>query len=312
MRKKLLPLFLLATTFGFSQVTVFEDNFDSYNDFIITGIGNWQTLDLDQLNTYTGGTPQGVNPNWANAGAPMAYQIFNPSNANVSNATSGEEVRNFDPRSGAKYAACWAGSPNSNGQTATANNDWLISPPINLTGFTGSSLSVWVKSMSNTYGLEKYRIGVYVGSGDPTSASDFTIISGGSDLTAPYPNWVERVQSLSAYDGQTIRVGIQCKTPDAYMFMVDDFKVTANSLSSENFLASKFNVSPNPAQDEVRISRGADLEISNVKISDINGRIVKTIDGNVEVISLTDLTSGVYMMTIQSSSGIATKKLVKN
>lgn len=46
-----------------------------------------------------------------NANAKMAYQIFNPSQANVSNDSTGVtgETRNFDPHSGNKYAACWAG-----------------------------------------------------------------------------------------------------------------------------------------------------------------------------------------------------------
>ena len=309
MKKQLLFMFLLASSFGYSQITVFEDNFDSYNDFIIADIGQWGVLDIDFLNTYTGGTEG--DPAWDNAGAPQAFQIFNPTTALVTNATSGSELRNFDPHSGAKFAACWAGVPAA---PVTANNDWLISPPINLSGATGASLSVWVKSMSSSYGLEKYRIGVYVGSGTPIQASDFTIISGGADLTAPFPNWAERTQSLSAYDGQTIRVAIQCKSSDAYMFMVDDFKVTVATLGVDEFLTSKFSVYPNPVKNSVYVSNKENINVSGITITDLNGRVVKTVKTNnisdVEV-NISELATGMYVMNINSDQGIATKKIVK-
>ena len=52
MKKILLSAFLAFGLNANSQTTLFEDNFDSYTDFAITGFGNWSTLDLDLLNTY--------------------------------------------------------------------------------------------------------------------------------------------------------------------------------------------------------------------------------------------------------------------
>ena len=138
----------------------------------------------------------------------------------VTNATSGTETRNFDPRSGAKYAAAWAAVPGA----SPANDDWLVSPVLSL-GASGNSVSFWVKAMSNSYGPENYNVGVYVGSGTPTSGADFTLISPAS-LTAPYAVWTEDTYDLSAYNNQDIRIGIHCISADRYMFMVDDFSVT--------------------------------------------------------------------------------------
>ena len=316
MKKFLLSVALFASLVSSAQVTIFEDSFDTYDDFLISGFGDWQTLDLDLLTTYTGGaTP----PTWANANAAQAFQIFNPTAALVTNATNGvggsTESRNFDPRTGLKYAASWASSPSTTGG-ATANEDWLISPSISLVGATGASLSIWVKSMSNSYGLEKYRIGVYTGTGMPTATSDFTIISGLLDLTAPYPAWAERTQSLATYQGQTIKIGIQCKTPDAYMFMVDDFKVTATSvLGTESFLSSAFTIAPNPANNFITVSNTQNILINEVKISDLNGRVVKQIGfdkvSNLNI-NVSDLASGVYMMNITSDKGSLIKKIIKN
>ena len=312
MKKTLLSLFALFSIATYSQITVFEDSFDTYDDFIITGIGDWQTLDIDGLATYTGGLPTG-GTEWPNSFQPQAFQIFNPSSAGVTNATNGvggeTENRNFDPRTGSKYAACWAGLPSTTGGP-TANEDWLISPPIDLTGATGASLSIWVKSMSDSYGLESYRIGVYTGSGTPVSSSDFTVISGLGPLSAPYPNWAERVQSLTAYDGQVIRIGIKCQSSDTYMFMVDDFKVTVATMSNSDFVSSKIAVYPNPAKDIINISSD-ELEIQSVVLNDINGRMVKSAT-NLSQINISDLNNGIYFAEITTNEGKSTKKIIKN
>jgi hypothetical protein len=302
---------------GFSQITVFEDSFDTYNDFLITGYGQWQSLDLDLLNTYTGGTVG--TPAWPNAGAPQAFQIFNPTTALTVNGTgdcSATENVNFTPRTGAKFAACWAGVPSSNGQTATANNDWIISPPISLVGATGTQLSIWYKALSDCYGAERFSIGVYVGSGTPTQTSDFTIISPPPYIQATsYTAWTERIQALNAYNGQTIRIGIRCVSPDRYMLMIDDFKVTATTLSTDSFVSSKFAVYPNPVNNIVTISNNGAIQINTVVITDINGRTVKTLNFNGVTetqVNVSELNSGIYFMNIDTNEGIATKKIVKS
>ena len=319
--KKLLLSFLLVTGLSSSaQVTVFEDSFESYDDFLITGVGDWQTLDLDLLNTYTGGLPTGINPNWPNAGAPQAYQIFNPSTTTpqaVTNSTdacstgAGTENRNFDPKTGAKYAACWAGVP----AAQTANNDWLISPVLNL-GTSNNELRFWVKSLSTCYGLEKYRVYVYVGTGTPTMLSDFVLISGVPVVTANLNlTWEEKIYSLNTYSNQAIRIGIRCVSPDAYMLMVDDFKVTSSNLKVDEFFSNKFSAYPNPANSVVTLSNTDNILVTAVSISDINGRTVKNMEVNnlseVEM-NVAELTSGVYFMNVTTDSGKAVKKFIKN
>jgi len=303
MKKILLSLSLLFTAAAAqAQTVLLNENFDSYTDFVISGFGNWQTLDLDQLFTYTGGSD---DPQWANAGAPMAFQIFNPTAAGVTNATSGTEVRNFDPHSGLKYAACWAGSPD----LVTANNDWLVSPAITL-GASANLLSLWVKSMSNSYGLEKYKIGVYVGSGTPTTSSNFTIISGAASLTAPYPNWEQKTFNLDAYAGQTVRIGIQCVSADTYMFMVDDVKVTTGTLATGEVSASKTKTSiyPNPTKGELNIK--TDKKIKTSTVLDVSGRTV--LSSTTQKVDLSSLPKGAYLVKVEFADGTtSTEKVIK-
>jgi hypothetical protein len=312
--KKLLLSFLLVTGLSTSaQVTVFEDSFETYNDFLITGIGDWQTLDLDGLNCY--GVGNGVT--WPNNGVPQAWMVFNPSATTppVQNTTTGvdgaTENTNFNPRTGSKYAACWDAALTGG---APVNNDFIISPVINL-GTTNNELRFWIKSLSDTYGLDRYRVYVYLGTGTPTQLSDFILISGVPSIQAPYPTWEEKIYSLNTYSNQAIRIAIRCVSADIYMLMMDDFKVTSSNLKVDEFFSNKFSAYPNPANSIVTLSNTDNLLVTAVSISDINGRTVKNMEINnlseVEM-NVAELTSGVYFMNVTTDSGKAVKKFIKN
>lgn len=55
MKKNFFILLINFYVFSFSQTVLLDENFESYQDFTINNIGNWQTLDLDLLNTSTFG-----------------------------------------------------------------------------------------------------------------------------------------------------------------------------------------------------------------------------------------------------------------
>ncbi len=80
------------------------------------------------------------------------------------------------------------------------------------------------------------------------------------------------------------------------------------------FLTNMFSISPNPANNLVTIS-SKDNAISNIEMTDLNGRVVKTFKvANVSEtqINISDLLSGVYMTKITSENGVAIKKIIKN
>lgn len=315
MKKLLLSLSLLLTGAAIqAQTVLLNETFDTYTDFAITGFGSWQTLDLDLRPTYTGGgatTDDTWTADWLNAGAPMAFQIFNPSNAGVTNNATvipgvDTEVRNFDPHSGNKFAACWAATQAAAPAPATPNNDWLISPAVTL-GASSNLLSLWVKSLSSTYGLERYKIGVYVGSGTPTAAANFTIISGSAALTAPYTSWTRISYALDAYAGQTVRIGIQCTSNDIYMFMVDDVRITTGSLgTSEATKAKATNIYPNPTKGEINIK--TDKKIKSSTVLDFSGKsVLKSTSDRVDISSLP---KGGYLLQVEFTDGTTTSEKV--
>lgn len=185
------------------------DGFETYPDFNMS-FSPWTTVDLDNFPTY------GIeNTEFPNQYAQMAFMIFNPS-ATTPPMTASAIL----PLSGSKFAACFASD-------GGANNDWLISPQIVLG--SSSSVSFWVKSYTAEYGLERYKVGV---STTNTNPSSFTIISGANYLTAPATAWELKTFDINAYNGQSVYIGIQCISDDAFIFMVDDFEVITSSQAS--------------------------------------------------------------------------------
>jgi len=101
-------------------------------------------------------------------------------------------------------------------------------------------------------------------------------------------------------------------TNQTYLFM-DTLNFTS-VLSSPQFDNFSFSVTPNPAKDNVLVRNANNIAINAIEMTDINGRIVKTVKfSNVTEaqVTVSDLAQGVYMMKIVSDKGIATKKVVK-
>ena len=91
--------------------------------------------------------------------------------------------------------------------------------------------------------------------------------------------------------------------------------VTETPASSDDFIASTFNVYPNPTSNILNVS-GNNLPIRKLGISDINGRAIKTIIPSISSeqmsIDVSDLSAGVYLLVIDTEEGNAVKKFIKN
>ena len=94
---------------------------------------------------------------------------------------------------------------------------------------------------------------------------------------------------------------------------LDTVNITLTSLSTNEFLSSKFLVYPNPANNVINFSNNANAIVSAVDVADLNGRIIKSIKVNATEgqISVSDIAPGVYMMKITTDQGTVTKKIVK-
>jgi hypothetical protein len=96
-------------------------------------------------------------------------------------------------------------------------------------------------------------------------------------------------------------------------FNIDDLTLEV-SASSSSFVTNSISVYPNPATTLVNLSNTENLIFENVTIVDVNGRIVKTVAINLTQtqINVSDLTSGIYFLNIETNEGSTVKKFIKN
>ena len=298
MKKNLLSLLLLSSIGLSAQTIIFQDSFESYADFAIANVGNWTLLDVDGLPTY--GIEQGspaTSVTFANSGSPMAFMVLN----------STASVPVLDPaawsaKTGVKCMAAMGAIPAA---PINANNDYLISPQVQL-GLSGNTVKFWAKAISSGY-PEKFKVGI---STTGTAAANFTMITPAAGVV-PTATWAEYTYALDAYQGQNVYIAIQCVSSDAFALMIDDFKVSATVLGTEDFAKNNFAVYPNPATDILHISNVNKLDITNATITDINGRIIKEVNSSIESINVSSLSSGVYFLKVTTTEGSGITKFVK-
>ncbi|PLX06595.1 MAG: hypothetical protein C0596_14830 [Marinilabiliales bacterium] len=275
------------TKTGYITVTSgggFSYDFEDCTDFAVDNFSPCTTYDGDESTTYG---VDGVDFN--NEGYTGAYMAFN------SSTTSPESSESWDPHGGYKCGACFAA-------TSPANDDWFITPQISLQN--NSSLSFWAKSVTDTYGLERFKVLV---STTNNSTGSFSVISSGSYIEAP-TSWTQYTADLSAYDGQSIYIAFQCVSYDAWAFLIDDLLVETSS-SIENEIAESIHIYPNPSDGIITIA----LPESNAKISVKNmiGQEVTSLftESEQTTIDLSTQDAGIYFIEIEMSSGKFTKKI---
>jgi len=191
----------------------FADSFESYDDFVINP-SPWITWSQYDVQNYgmTGVT-------FPNSNVPYVMLIMNP------NETDPPIVDDNPAQDGDKYAivSVKTGSP-------TLDNKWVITPELSFN--ETSQLNFWGRSITDAYGLERIRVMVSTSGSDP---EDFTKISEGDYMEVPV-DWTEYTYSLSAFAGETGHVAINYVSNDSFIFMLDNFKVTAEEDTPEDLI----------------------------------------------------------------------------
>jgi len=283
------------------------DGFETYPDFAVA-FAPWVNVDVDLSTTYT---ITGVT--FLHGGEAMAYIVFNPAST-----TPPITSASYTPHGGNKFAACFAG-------TTPPNNDWLISQQFNNIG-QNASVSFWAKSVTDAYGLERFKVGI--SSGGTAPANFTTFLSGATYIQAPI-DWTQYTYPIPAsYVGQSCRIGIQCVSNDAFVFMVDDFIMDLGTTSNVDpvtpVVATVLNSNfPNPFNPETTISYAVKGTSSvTVEIYNTKGQRVKTLvnetkaEGNYNVKwDGTDnnnmkVTSGVYFYKMNAGRYTSTRKMI--
>lgn len=181
----------------------FTDDMESHEPFAISGIGGYTLVDNDRSEGTYG--ISGIQ-DYPNAGAAMAWQVFDPQAAGVDLELGFN--RKWIPFSGKQYLVCWGAYSSA---SAIANDDWLISPE--LSG-EAQRISFRIKAFTQGY-TERFRV-LY--STDTKSVSDFVKVAEANFYT-PTSRW--REFSVNLPEGAKY-FAIHCISKDAFALMADN------------------------------------------------------------------------------------------
>lgn len=198
--------------------------------------------------------------------------------------------------------------------TGGLTQDWLVTPQIDLTNYTGTALTFSGGQQYTSLYSTIYTIRISTTS--PTNIGSFTTIATYSE--ADFSGIVEGPQllasdlksvDLAAYDGQQIYVAFVMEQDDDDNWFVDDVNVTG-TLSIDEFSADKFSIHPNPTNGMLIIT--SKTALSKIEIFNVLGGRVKTIK-NSNKIDISELPAGTYIARITTADGnTQNQKVIKN
>ena len=291
MKKILFSLLTVAAVSANAQNVIFFDDFESYDDFTITDFGGWKQYDLDKGKTWAI-----TNMTFPNQGYVGAGIVFNSSKG-----TGTSSLAPYSGKKGLYYLASGASG------TTYPNDDWTVSPLISLAGASKSKLELYAKG-DQSYGPDQFNIGVST----TGKVEDFVFINS-SPIIANKTSYKKYEFDLSEFDGKDIYIAINCTTDDGLILMIDDFKVTAETLSTSDINAKNVTkVYPNPVVDAFKIDLGTSIDKSKVTVElfDMVGKKIQSFD-YADQYDISSLPKGVYVLKINDGTTKVVKKIVK-
>ncbi len=196
--------------------------------------------------------------------------------------------------------------------TTNAANAWLFSRDIELVAGTQYTITFKVRARDTTYPESmKATIGT-----ERTVASQTTTLwdSGASGVN--YSAYTQQTGTFTPTTTGSYILGFHCYSlADQWLLLLDDISVTSALGVNENEISDKIAVYPNPVNDVLNVSNNNLYEIKSLNITDVNGRTIKKLElSNVTEthVNVSQLTSGVYFINIETNNGSITKKFIKN
>jgi hypothetical protein len=191
--------------------------------------------------------------------------------------------------------------------SATAHDDYLVTPQIVVTAGVNDRITYFVKNQDPAY-VEAYEVKLSTTTAVPASA--FSVV-----LTpiANAPNtWTQFTLDLTAYIGQSVYVGFHAVSADKFKLYFDDIVNDSAALGSDTFETKAIKYYPNPVKDFLDLS--FDQEISSVEVFNLLGQKVNTTlitaSNNVQV-DMSNLMNGPYMVKVISNNKMKTIKVIK-
>lgn len=182
---------------------------------------------------------------------------------------------------------------------------WMISPKVTL-GPSGNFVSWHGRSHDPSF-PDSYKVLISKTGDALTDFTDTLAVISNED-----PLGLSRNLELGEeYADASIRIAFVNTTFNGYLLYLDSIQIrTADPLSTANFSVENDAISiyPNPTHDVINIKG---MEYNSISITAMNGTVIFNSPSPVSKISLNNIPSGMYLITIQTNQGILRRKIVK-
>ncbi len=199
-------------------------------------------------------------------------------------------------------------------------DDWAVSPPIDLTGNDSQALTVTLHAQSGIYAPAGQLLKVYLGYA-PDDLSDvantFTEIGSivlsrqpteqTADLFADYKVEIDAAFNIGG------EIYLAFRAEDHYSIEIDEVKLSIERLSTNDEVKNQFKIKQNPVKDALLfVDNAMSQEDMKVNIYSANGMLVKTAGYSKEGVGVASLTNGLYVAHVETPEGTVSLKFVKN
>ena len=142
-----------------------------------------------------------------------------------------------------------------------------------------------------------------------------TDVTGSFDLTIPEGT----TASVDLTGNLNYKINIELKqTPDQNTWLAGqypaiqiDMTASTASVNDVDTVLEQVSIYPNPAKNSIRLKNSSDLNVSSIKITNMIGKEVFTSKFTKPEIEISNLNSGIYILTIQSENKSKNIKFIK-
>ena len=128
--------------------------------------------------------------------------------------------------------------------------------------------------------------------------------SGGEEIDIVLDNTINGEEFIEPI---SFDIGLIVFDPDRQIISKNNTVVLG---TNEHSIANNISIAPNPAQETIHINKPASVEIENVKIYNVLGQLVREQNFS-EIISISDLPTGMLFVYFETNYGIIHKSLIK-
>lgn len=276
---------------------IWEEGFEGgdFNDFDFETINGWTQHDLDGDTTYGSVTYDFTNESYIGTAI-----VFNPSMTDPDASTEPD----WQVRSGDRGLWMFASTGDVSG--APLNDDYIITPQIDLSTASGSFFTFFAKSITDNFGLERFEVLL---STTGTEVADFTEDIGGGELQAPTGAYEAYNIDISAYDGEQVYIAIHYVAQDSFILQMDDFSVQEGALGLGDNAFEGFQHAVTANDLVLRAaSQLEEVAVYNVLGQQVLAQRLNAAQANVNI---ANLTQGVYIVRVMVEGQAKSFKIVK-